>query len=131
MDLSLLFEIFSYAGTIAFAISGAIVAIDRETDLFGVIILSFVTAFGGGITRDLLLDVGVPHFFTDYTGLIIACLIASLSVFFFAMIFKKKFVEDENLLNSINNYIDAVGIGAFSVSGVKLATEFGYIIFLL
>ena len=65
LDLSLLFNILSYIGVISFAISGAIVAIDREADLFGVVFLSFVTSFGGGMMRDIILNKGIPHFFVD------------------------------------------------------------------
>ena len=125
LDLSLLFNILSYIGVISFAISGAFVAIDREADLFGVVFLSFVTSFGGGIMRDIILNKGIPHFFVDYTGLIIACLVTSLVVFLFAMRFKHTFVDDEKLLDSINNYIDAVGIGVFSVSGAEIAVKTG------
>ena len=126
LDLSLLFNVLSYIGVISFAISGAIVAIDRETDIFGVVFLSFVTAFGGGMMRDIILNRGIPLFFTDYTGLIISCLVTSLAVFFFAMRFKRSFVDDERLLDSINNYIDAVGIGVFSVSGAEIAVKMGH-----
>ena len=131
LDLSLLFNILSYIGVISFAISGAIVAIDREADLFGVVFLSFVTSFGGGMMRDIILNKGIPHFFVDYTGLIIACLVTSLSVFLFAMRFKRTFVDDEKLLDSINNYIDAVGIGVFSVSGAEIAVKTGYTSYLV
>ena len=51
-------DVFSVIGTIAFAISGAIVAMEEEYDLFGVYILGIVTAFGGGAIRNLL--IGLP-----------------------------------------------------------------------
>ena len=51
-------EVLSMIGTIAFAISGAIVAMEEEYDIFGVYILGIVTAFGGGAIRNLL--IGVP-----------------------------------------------------------------------
>ena len=43
-------------GVISFAVAGAIVAIDKETDLFGVIFLSVTTCFGGGLIRDVIID---------------------------------------------------------------------------
>lgn len=123
--MELLFSILEHIGIIAFSISGAIVAIDRETDVFGVVFLSFITTFGGGLMRDILLN-RMPRFFTHYTSFIITCLITALAVFFFAMIFKKKFIEDEKLLDSVNNYIDAIGIGAFAVTGTQLTISLGF-----
>ena len=48
-------ELFSIIGTIAFAVSGAIVAMEEEYDILGVYVLGLVTAFGGGIIRNLLI----------------------------------------------------------------------------
>ena len=128
MTVSLIWSIMEHIGVFAFAISGAIVAIDRETDIFGVVFLSFITSFGGGIMRDIILNRGIPLFFTKrYMSLIIVCFATSLLVFFFAMIFKKRFIKEEKLLDSINNYIDAFGIGAFTVSGAMLAIDAGHV----
>ena len=44
-------------GTIAFAISGVLVAMDKRLDVFGVLIIAFVTAVGGGTLRDLLIGI--------------------------------------------------------------------------
>ena len=127
MDISTVFQILEHVGVLAFAISGALVAIDNETDIFGVIFLSFITSFGGGIIRDLCLGLPVPLFFTpNYTSLLLVCLVTSLAVFFFAMLFKNRFVKNEKLLDTINNYIDAVGLGAFAVAGAKLTIAMGY-----
>lgn len=52
----MVWDVLNIIGTIAFAISGAIVAIEEDYDLLGVYILGFATAFGGGITRNLLID---------------------------------------------------------------------------
>jgi uncharacterized membrane protein YeiH len=43
-------------GTFAFAVSGALVALDKKFDMFGVLIIAFVTAVGGGMLRDVLID---------------------------------------------------------------------------
>lgn len=54
MELTL-FNILDILGTIAFAISGALAAMDRRLDLFGIFIIGFVTAIGGGTLRDTLI----------------------------------------------------------------------------
>ena len=128
MSVELIWLIIEHLGVVAFAISGAIVAINREMDIFGVVFISFITSFGGGIMRDLILNRGIPSFFTSaYTSLIIVCLISSLLVFFFAFLFKNKFVKKEKFLDTVNNYIDAFGIGAFTVSGAKIAIDAGHV----
>ena len=50
------FEIGEWIGTAAFAVSGAMIAIDKRTDLFGVVLLAVFTALGGGMLRDVLLQ---------------------------------------------------------------------------
>ena len=58
--------ILEYIGVFAFAVSGAIVAIEEEFDVFGVYIIAIITAMGGGVLRDIVSDVGIPVFFTSY-----------------------------------------------------------------
>ena len=111
-------------GIISFAIAGAIEAINKETDLFGVVFLSIITTFGGGMIRDVMLN-QIPVFFTSYLYVII-CVMTSLAVFAGAVIFKTKFVENEALIDKINNILDAMGIGAFAVSGAKLSMDLGH-----
>jgi uncharacterized membrane protein YeiH len=64
-----LLEIINIIGIISFAAAGAMIAIDKETDCFGVILLSLTTCFGGGILRDMMAGqaIGrtVPAFFTE------------------------------------------------------------------
>ena len=61
--MSVLIEILNIIGVISFAAAGAMVAIDKETDIFGVLFLSVTTCFGGGILRDTMVNEGLPHFF--------------------------------------------------------------------
>ena len=77
-DMSILFFLTELAGTVAFSISGAILAIERELDLFGVIFLGAVTAIGGGVVRDLLLGQIPPQAFLNYIYLLTAVLTALL-----------------------------------------------------
>ena len=58
-----LFVAFEILGTIAFAVSGAVVAISKKMDIFGVAILGMTTAVGGGILRDLILGITPPAAF--------------------------------------------------------------------
>ena len=126
MDIETLFMIMEHLGVAAFAISGALVAIDKETDVFGVLFLAFITSFGGGIMRDLILNHSIPGLFTkSYVPLIFTCLGTVVLVIVFAACFKNVFIKRERLIDTVNNYIDAVGLGAFTVSGVKLAISVG------
>ena len=111
-------------GVISFAVAGAIVAIDKETDIFGVVFLSLITCFGGGIIRDITIGRHPPAFFRElkYQVLLGACV--ALLVFTLASLFKKQYVKREQLVLDINNYIDALAIGIFSVSGVQTCLEF-------
>ena len=58
--------ILEYIGIFTFAASGAFVAIEEEFDLFGIYILATVTAMGGGVLRDIVTNVGIPLFFSNY-----------------------------------------------------------------
>ena len=123
--MTTVFTVIEIIGIISFAIAGAIEAINKETDLFGVVFLSVTTTFGGGIIRDVMLGNHAPVFFTSYL-LVAVCFASSLVVFAIAAIFKIKFVENEATIDKINNVFDAMGIGVFTVSGTKLTMDLGY-----
>lgn len=76
-------------GTVAFAISGASVAIRHRMDLFGVIILGGVTALGGGVFRDILMGCFPPRMFTSFEYLLIAAL-TSVGVFLVAYFMRNR-----------------------------------------
>jgi len=118
------FLILETVGVISFAISGAIAAIDKEIDLFGVLLLSLVTSFGGGIMRDVLIG-NHPAFFTSYFHIFCGA-VTALTVFFTAAVFKNKYVEREKLVDATNNYFDAIGLGIFSVMGARICIASGY-----
>ena len=123
MSVATVFTILEIIGFVSFAISGAIVAIDKELDIVGVLFLSVVTCFGGGMIRDVMLG-KVPLFFTNY---LMAALVGAtaLIVFVLASVFKKKYVENEKTVNYVNNYVDAVGLGAFVVLGMNICMSYG------
>lgn len=122
--MTAVFTTIEIIGIISFAIAGAIEAINKEMDLFGVVFLSVITTFGGGMIRDVMLN-HVPVFFSSYLYVAI-CIISSLIVFIIAAVFKTKFIENEALIDRINNVFDAMGIGAFAVSGTKLSMDLGH-----
>ena len=65
-------------GTIAFAASGAMVAVDRAMDIFGVIVLGVTTAVGGGAVRDVILGIVPPAMFQKPIYTIVATLTACI-----------------------------------------------------
>lgn len=119
MDIVLL--IIHFIGIVSFAAAGAMVAIDHETDLFGVIFLSIITCFGGGLLRDVIAGQAIgrdlPVLFTDMNMEIIVSILTAFVVFVLASVFKKQYVKDEEAVNKINNVLDALAIGIFSASG--------------
>ena len=119
------FLTFEIIGTVAFAISGAIVAIDKETDLFGVLFLAVITSFGGGIIRDTLIGNTPPLFFTNYIP-VISCIVSALAVFIVARLFKRGYIAKEKAVCNINNYFDALGLGVFAVAGTEVCIKAGF-----
>ena len=110
-------------GIIGFGASGALVAIDRETDFFGVLFLSVITAFGGGAIRDVLLC-RPPVFFTTLIDVAV-CVAVGLIAYFLAFFFKDAYIRNEATVAQICNVFDAVGLGVFAVFGVQISIEAG------
>ena len=109
-------------GVVSFCISGSIVAIDKEMDLFGVILLALTTTFGGGIFRDLIIG-RTPAFFTDMHLYVLVGTVTSILVFILASAFKHWYVRNEERVNFFNNFIDAMGLGAFTITSVNICIE--------
>ena len=122
---NIFFEITEFVGIVAFAVSGAMISIDRKMDLFGVVFLGLVTALGGGAIRDVFLGVIPPRNFFNFRHLMCA-VITSLVVFLLARIFRKFFFENYKKINMAVNFFDAVGLASFAISGVRLTIEAGY-----
>ncbi|WKD86630.1 hypothetical protein KCTC32516_02006 [Polaribacter huanghezhanensis] len=112
MDLIYVLDII---GTFAFAISGALVASDKKFDLFGVIIIAFVTAVGGGMTRDVLINAHPINWIGDlnYIWTIMAAVV-------FTFLFKSKIAH----LSKTMFLFDTIGIGVFTMLGVQKGLSF-------
>jgi uncharacterized membrane protein YeiH len=111
--LTLLF--LDYLGTFAFAVSGALKAVRRRMDLFGMIVLAVVTAIGGGTIRDVM--VGQRPFWLTDANYILLALLAVAAVF---LLYRLISSGETALL-----WFDAVGLGAFTVIGASRAMDHG------
>lgn len=97
-------------GTIAFAISGVLVAMDKKLDMFGVFIIAFVTAIGGGTLRDVLIGNTPVVWMRDYTYLIVVLGSVVLAVIF---------VKQLKYLRKTLFLFDTIGIGLFTMVGIE------------
>ena len=77
-------------GAAAFAVSGAMVAIEKKADIFGVLFLAVTTALGGGVIRDVLIGRIPPVMFVSYWYLLIS-VVAALAVFIDAYLRSEKY----------------------------------------
>lgn len=112
-------------GTVAFAITGVITALEKKFDIFGAIVLGTVTAVGGGIVRDLILGYTPPMAFRKSVYAITA-VITSLAVFVIAYFFGKKIKKHYDVYSQVINIFDSIGLSVFVVGGVNSAISCGF-----
>jgi uncharacterized membrane protein YeiH len=104
-------------GTAAFAISGARQAIDRRLDVFGVIIIAFVTAIGGGTLRDVLIG-NTPVSWMRNELIISVILVSAIGTML---------VEGlQHKLAGTLFLFDSLGLGLFTIAGMDMALQFGF-----
>ncbi len=123
--LDILLSVTEGIGTVAFSISGALVAIHCGLDLLGVMVLGCITAVGGGMIRDVLIGNTPPLIFSNH-GMLLLALTNSILVFILAYINTKRFRKLQEKTAQIINFFDALGLAAFSVSGIEIAFSAGY-----
>jgi uncharacterized membrane protein YeiH len=97
-------------GTIAFAISGVLVAMEKKLDLFGVLIIAFVTAVGGGTLRDMLIG-NTPVIWMRESVYIFTIL--------GTVVFAILFVKQLKYLRKTLFLFDTIGIGLFTMVGIE------------
>lgn len=107
-------------GAAAFAVSGAMAAIEKRADIFGVLFLAVTTALGGGVIRDVLIGRIPPVMFVSYWYLFIS-VAAALAVFIDAYLRSEKYNLHLDKLDAVNNIFDAIGLAVFTVSGMNAA----------
>ncbi|MBQ9967946.1 MAG: trimeric intracellular cation channel family protein [Oscillospiraceae bacterium] len=121
----LIMTIMEVIGTIAFSISGALIAIHCCLDIFGVTFIGVITAVGGGIVRDLMLGNTPPAVFSN-TYIIVICALTAIVVFMIACIDRLHFDLLKEKIEKINNIFDAIGLSAFTVTGAEIACTAGH-----
>ena len=107
--------VFDLLGTFAFAVSGAIAAVRKKMDLYGILVLATVTAVGGGTIRDVLVGRVPPFIFRDITYFFVS-ITAGLLVFFFHTYVERRF--------KLLLIMDAIGLGTFTVIGISVGLKF-------
>ncbi|ABO09100.1 trimeric intracellular cation channel family protein [Pyrobaculum calidifontis] len=115
MHAEAVLEVLNYVGIVAFAVSGALKAGEKNMDLLGVITLGFSTALAGGIIRDVLLGRVPPVnlIYLPYSLTAVAASVATFILYPRVRSYKDLFL-----------YPDAVGLGAFSAIGADVAASF-------
>ncbi|WP_312648485.1 trimeric intracellular cation channel family protein [Aminipila sp.] len=99
-------------GTVAFAAAGALVAIDKELDYYGIAIFAVITAVGGGIVRDVIINVPVPVSLANPLYIIISLVTTAIVIAFY-----RKIVKYQNVVM----FCDAIGLAAFTAIGAEVA----------
>lgn len=111
-----LITFFEYIGLFVFAASGAICAIGKKMDFFGILTLSTVTAIGGGVIRDVVTNIGIPIFFSKYEYMLVILISTTLVILFRGRIkWRISFL-----------ILDAIGLAVFTVAAGMKAIESDY-----
>lgn len=109
-----MYTVLEMIGTVAFAISGAMVAVEKKMDLLGVLVLSVTTAIGGGIIRDILMGRFPPE---SLKNPVYAFVSIGVAVLVFLPFLRRRI----NVDRLIFVLIDALGLGTFTVVGIETA----------
>jgi len=109
-------QFITYTGVFVFALTGAFKARAYKMDVFGGIVLAFVTAYGGGTLRDMLIGVKPVNWINDNIALL---LVFAGTVFTFLL------KENVNRIKRTIFFTDAIGLGLFTAWGIEVALENG------
>lgn len=118
--MNLLAFIIEMVGTVAFAVSGALVAIEKKMDILGVCVLGASTAVGGGIIRDVILGNTPPQAF-DRPVYIITAIGVSLLVFLPGI--RRLIRTEQSRFDYALLVMDSLGLSVFTVIGISVAYE--------
>ena len=111
-------------GTVAFASSGAMIAIEKKMDIFGVNVLGATTAVGGGIMRDIILGLTPPGAFSHPVYVLVAALTSTI---LFVIAYAKPTAFESRVktdyYDKLMFWCDTAGLGIFSVVGIQAAVR--------
>ncbi len=114
--------VFELIGTIAFAASGAIIALSKKMDIFGVATLGIVTAVGGGVIRDLILGNTPPATFQNPLYALVAM---GVSLILFIPAVRRVLFHKPRVYEIVMLIMDSLGLGVFTVVGIQVAYTAG------
>ncbi|RAG82065.1 trimeric intracellular cation channel family protein [Streptacidiphilus pinicola] len=109
-------QVLDLSGIFVFALSGGLLAVRKNFDVFGIAVLAEATALGGGVIRDLVIGAVPPAAFTN-TGYLVTPLLAAVVVFFLH--------PEVARINRTVQTLDALGLGLFCVTGTAKAHDYG------
>lgn len=115
--------IFEMIGVLAFAVSGALVGIRHKMDVFGVASLGVITALGGGVIRDVVLGIVPPAAFQNPTQAIAAI---AVSILVFLPFSRRRLARSSAQFDTILLIADSIGLGIFTVHGLRAAVNAGF-----
>ena len=111
-------------GTVAFASSGAMIAIEKKMDIFGVNVLGATTAVGGGIMRDIILGLTPPGAFSHPVYVLVSALTSTI---LFVIAYAKPTAFESRVktdyYDKLMFWCDTAGLGIFTVVGIQAAVR--------
>lgn len=115
--MDIIWYMFDMIGTIAFAVSGALVGVARKMDIFGMTVLALATAIGGGIVRDVLLGYFPPN---SLRNVVYVTVVLAVTVIVF-LIYNSRYRKHAMGPRSRASYLlaDALGLASFTVTGAS------------
>lgn len=113
---SVLLLVLDLSGIFVFAVTGALVAVRKRLDVFGVLVLAGTTGLGGGFLRDVLIDATPPAALADWRYLTVPVVAGLLTFVFHPAVGR---------LERVVTVLDAAGLGLFCVTGALKALDHG------
>jgi uncharacterized membrane protein YeiH len=116
-QLKTFYTILELSGIFAFAVSGAAAAKIRGLDIFGIFVIAFTVACGGGIIRDLCIGAIPPAGLTNWTYLVVSLVAALLTIRLYPLVER---------MNHPVLFFDAMGLALFAITGTQKTLAFGF-----